>query len=120
MPTACFRARCTNETLTITEVATLAANPGQAAARHGARPDRHRGLHAPRSRTIPMAAMSARSRSTATPARSRSLRYSVVDDVGTVLNPLLLHGQIVGGVAQGVGQILREDISFDPAVGPAR
>jgi aerobic carbon-monoxide dehydrogenase large subunit len=40
-------------------------------------------------------------------------RYSVVDDVGTVLNPLLLKGQIVGGVAQGVGQILMEDIHFD-------
>ena len=41
------------------------------------------------------------------------VRYSVVDDVGTVLNPLLLKGQIVGGVAQGVGQILMEDIQFD-------
>jgi aerobic carbon-monoxide dehydrogenase large subunit len=40
-------------------------------------------------------------------------RYSVVDDVGTVINPLLLKGQIVGGVAQGVGQILMEDIKFD-------
>jgi carbon-monoxide dehydrogenase large subunit len=43
------------------------------------------------------------------------VRYSVVDDVGTVLNPLLLHGQIVGGIAQGVGQILMEDIHFDPS-----
>jgi carbon-monoxide dehydrogenase large subunit len=42
-------------------------------------------------------------------------KYSVVDDVGTVLNPLLLKGQIVGGVAQGVGQILKEDIRFDSA-----
>jgi carbon-monoxide dehydrogenase large subunit len=41
------------------------------------------------------------------------LRYVVVDDVGTVINPLLLKGQIVGGVAQGVGQILMEDIRFD-------
>jgi carbon-monoxide dehydrogenase large subunit len=41
------------------------------------------------------------------------VRYSVVDDVGTVINPLLVHGQIVGGVAQGVGQILMEDIRFD-------
>jgi carbon-monoxide dehydrogenase large subunit len=40
------------------------------------------------------------------------VRYSVVDDVGTVINPLLLKGQIVGGVAQGVGQILMEDIHF--------
>src|SRR5215813_12400923 len=41
------------------------------------------------------------------------VRYHVVDDVGTVLNPLLLHGQIHGGVAQGVGQILMENIHFD-------
>jgi aerobic carbon-monoxide dehydrogenase large subunit len=41
------------------------------------------------------------------------VRYNVVDDVGTVINPLLLKGQIVGGVAQGVGQILMEDIRFD-------
>jgi len=41
------------------------------------------------------------------------VRYSVVDDVGTVINPLLLRGQIVGGVAQGVGQVLMEDIKFD-------
>jgi carbon-monoxide dehydrogenase large subunit len=41
------------------------------------------------------------------------VRYNVVDDVGTVINPLLLKGQIVGGIAQGVGQILMEDIHFD-------
>ena len=41
------------------------------------------------------------------------MRYSVVDDVGTVLNPMLLHGQIHGGVAQGAGQVLMEDIHFD-------
>jgi aerobic carbon-monoxide dehydrogenase large subunit len=41
------------------------------------------------------------------------VKYNVVDDVGTVMNPLLLKGQIVGGVAMGVGQILKEDINFD-------
>jgi len=41
------------------------------------------------------------------------VRYNVVDDVGTVLNPMLLHGQIVGGIAQGAGQILMENIHFD-------
>ena len=44
-------------------------------------------------------------------------RYSVVDDVGTVMNPLLLEGQICGGVVQGIGQMLLEDIHFDPASG---
>ncbi len=41
------------------------------------------------------------------------VRYTVVDDVGTVLNPMLLHGQIHGGVVQGVGQVLMENIHFD-------
>jgi carbon-monoxide dehydrogenase large subunit len=44
---------------------------------------------------------------------TKIVRYSVVDDVGTVMNPMLLKGQIVGGVVQGVGQILMEDIHFD-------
>ncbi len=39
--------------------------------------------------------------------------YVVVDDVGTEINPLTLHGQVVGGVAQGLGQILMEQIVYD-------
>ncbi|MGG5807959.1 xanthine dehydrogenase family protein molybdopterin-binding subunit [Falsiroseomonas sp. CW058] len=44
-------------------------------------------------------------------------RYLVVDDVGTVINPLLMKGQIHGGVAQGLGQALMEEIRFDPDSG---
>jgi carbon-monoxide dehydrogenase large subunit len=44
-------------------------------------------------------------------------RYTIVDDVGTVMNPLLLKGQIHGGVVQGVGQILLENFLFDPDSG---
>jgi aerobic carbon-monoxide dehydrogenase large subunit len=40
-------------------------------------------------------------------------RYTVVDDVGTVINPLLAKGQIQGGVAQGAGQALSEDVIYD-------
>jgi carbon-monoxide dehydrogenase large subunit len=46
---------------------------------------------------------------------ARVTRYLVVDDVGTVVNPLLLKGQIHGGVAQGLGQALMERIAFDEA-----
>ena len=42
------------------------------------------------------------------------LRYSVVDDVGTVINPIGLKGQIHGGIAQGVGQALMEQVVYDP------
>ena len=41
------------------------------------------------------------------------LAYNVVDDVGNVLNPLMLHGQIIGGIGQGLGQILMEDMRYD-------
>ncbi len=40
-------------------------------------------------------------------------RYTVVDDIGTVINPLLAQGQIHGGVVQGVGQALLEDVTYD-------
>src|SRR5207247_11302211 len=45
------------------------------------------------------------------------LRYVVVDDFGTVINPLLLRGQVHGGVAQGVGQAMLERTVFDPESG---
>ena len=46
-------------------------------------------------------------------------RYVAVDDVGRVLNPLLCEGQIHGGIVQGVGQALMEDLVYDPSSGPA-
>src|SRR5207245_1225773 len=39
--------------------------------------------------------------------------YVVVDDVGTVINPLTLRGQVHGGLAQGIGQILMEQVAYD-------
>jgi aerobic carbon-monoxide dehydrogenase large subunit len=43
--------------------------------------------------------------------------YVVVDDVGTIVNPLTLEGQIHGGVAQGVGQALLEQVVYDAESG---
>ena len=40
-------------------------------------------------------------------------RISVVDDVGVVINPLMLGGQLDGSIAQGIGQVLSEEIVFD-------
>ncbi|MFL2668170.1 MAG: xanthine dehydrogenase family protein molybdopterin-binding subunit, partial [Alphaproteobacteria bacterium] len=40
-------------------------------------------------------------------------KYAVVDDIGVVINPMLADGQIHGGIAQGVGQALTEDVVFD-------
>jgi carbon-monoxide dehydrogenase large subunit len=43
--------------------------------------------------------------------------YWGVDDVGTVINPMIVEGQIQGGIAQGLGQALREHCVYDPANG---
>lgn len=43
--------------------------------------------------------------------------YTIVDDVGVILNPLLLEGQIIGGAAQGIGQALLEAVVHDPVSG---
>jgi carbon-monoxide dehydrogenase large subunit len=41
------------------------------------------------------------------------VRYAAVDDVGTVLNPLLMEGQVHGGIVQGVGQAVLENVVWD-------
>jgi carbon-monoxide dehydrogenase large subunit len=43
------------------------------------------------------------------------LNYVAVDDCGVVLNPLIVHGQVYGGVAQGIGQALTERIIYEPS-----
>ena len=43
------------------------------------------------------------------------VRYTAVDDVGHMINPLLVEGQIHGGIVQGVGQALMENIAYDGA-----
>jgi aerobic carbon-monoxide dehydrogenase large subunit len=43
----------------------------------------------------------------------RILRYAAVDDAGTIVNPLLVHGQVVGGIVQGIGQCLTEEVVHD-------
>lgn len=45
------------------------------------------------------------------------VRHAAVDDVGRAVNPMILHGQTHGGIAQGVGQALLEDCHYDPESG---
>jgi len=42
------------------------------------------------------------------------VRYSAVDDVGRAINPLIVHGQVHGGIVQGVGQAIMENAYYDP------
>jgi carbon-monoxide dehydrogenase large subunit len=43
--------------------------------------------------------------------------YAAVDDVGRAVNPMIVHGQVHGGIAQGVGQALWEQVVYDRATG---
>ena len=52
-----------------------------------------------------------------TPGETRIERYTIVDDFGRTINPLLPEGQIHGGTVQGVGQALLEHGIYDPETG---
>jgi len=45
------------------------------------------------------------------------VRYTVVDDFGRVMNPLLAEGQVQGGIAQGLGPVLLEEMRYDETSG---
>jgi carbon-monoxide dehydrogenase large subunit len=49
--------------------------------------------------------------------RLEVVRYAAVDDVGNVINPMLVHGQSHGGIAQGIGQAVLEEARYDPESG---
>jgi carbon-monoxide dehydrogenase large subunit len=44
-------------------------------------------------------------------------RYTIVDDFGNVMNPMMLEGQVHGGTIQGIGQALYENCAYDPETG---
>ncbi|TMK51101.1 MAG: xanthine dehydrogenase family protein molybdopterin-binding subunit [Alphaproteobacteria bacterium] len=46
------------------------------------------------------------------------VRYTGVNDFGTIVNPMLVAGQLHGGVAQGIGQALMEEVSYDASGQP--
>ena len=46
------------------------------------------------------------------------VRYVATEDVGTVINPAVVEGQIIGGIAQGIGEALLEEIVYDEAGQP--
>ncbi|HZN91044.1 MAG TPA: xanthine dehydrogenase family protein molybdopterin-binding subunit [Thermoleophilaceae bacterium] len=50
--------------------------------------------------------------------RLRVLRLAAVDDAGTIVNPLLAEGQVIGGSAQGLGQCLVEEAAYDEEGNP--
>src|SRR4051812_18192981 len=49
---------------------------------------------------------------------TRIVRYVAVNDFGVVVNPMIVAGQLHGGVAQGIGQALMEEVSYDESGQP--
>jgi carbon-monoxide dehydrogenase large subunit len=101
-----FRARGSNRTLSIAELA--AAHPGGLDGRSRFHPE----APAP---TFPNGCHVAEVELDPETGTVAVARYTVVDDFGTIVNPLLLQGQIHGGVAQGLGQVLMEEVVYDEA-----
>jgi aerobic carbon-monoxide dehydrogenase large subunit len=95
------RAIAAGRTMTLAEIAAVA--PGELSARHTFKSDisMSSGCHA--------AVVEIDRRTGAL----RILRYAAVDDAGTIVNPLLVHGQVVGGIVQGIGQCLTEEVVHD-------
>ena len=45
--------------------------------------------------------------------KTEVLKYVAVDDIGTVLNPMLAEGEVIGGVIQGIAEALYEEAAYD-------
>ncbi len=98
-----FRARATNRTLSLAELA--AQHPGGLDGRTryapaAPRPTYPNGCHVCEVEIDPETGL------------VHVARYSLVDDFGTLMNPMLVEGQIHGGVAQGLGQALLENVVY--------
>lgn len=99
-----FRNRATNRTLSLGELAS--AHPGGLDGRSMYKP-------ASPAPTFPNGCHIAEVEVDPDTGKVRVARYSLVDDFGTLVNPMLVEGQIHGGVAQGLGQALLENIVYD-------
>ncbi len=98
-----FRARGTNSTLSLAELA--AAHPGGL----DGRSKYTTGVPAP---TFPNGCHIAEIALDPATGKIAVTHYSLVDDFGKLVNPMLVEGQIHGGVAQGLGQALLEDVVY--------
>ena len=87
--------------------------PRRAARGHGAGPRRDQRLRDARTRRYPFGAHVAVVEVDTETGLAKLIRHVTVDDSGSIANPLLVEGQIHGGIAQGVAQALYEEIAYD-------
>jgi len=111
-----FTVTGTDKTVTIKEVARAAFQPAQLPP--GLEPGLYEtGTFAPKQATWPNGCHVCEAEVDPDTGAVTLDRYVIVDDVGTVINPVTLKGQIHGGVAQGVGQALMEQVVYEPGSG---
>jgi carbon-monoxide dehydrogenase large subunit len=111
-----FRVAGTNRAVSLTEVARAAFQPAHLPP--GLEPGLYEtGTFSPRQDTWPNGCHVCEVEIDPDTGAVEVVGYVVVDDVGTVVNPLTLEGQIHGGLAQGIGQILMEQVVYDPDSG---
>ncbi len=99
-----FRARGTNETRGLMELAM--AHPGELDTRARYAPEKP-------GPTFPNGCHIAEVELNPDTGVLKVARYTVMDDFGTLVNPMLVEGQVQGGVAQGLGQAVLENIVYD-------
>lgn len=104
-----FRIAGTDKSVGIYDVAAHAAARGDELSAHG---DHHQP-----DQTFPNGCQIAEVEIDPTTGQVALLRHTLVNDVGRVINPLILGGQLHGGIAQGVGQALIEQCAYDRTSG---
>jgi len=111
-----FKVAGTDRSITIKEVAKAAYDPAKLP--KGLEPGlSESGMFSPENHTFPNGCHVCEVEIDPETGVVEVVRYAVVDDVGTVINPLTLKGQIHGGVVQGLSQVLFERIEYDPESG---
>ena len=108
-----FRSAPTNRTIDWFELAAIAAGQSQEHA-DGLRVRRDNEMHTP---VFPNGACMCELEIDPDTGAVEIVRYTTVDDVGRCINPMIVHGQTHGGIAQGVGQALWEGCVIDPDTG---
>ena len=102
-----FRAKGTNESLTILDAASAARSVGRLELIKTERTSTLSGRSYPNGAHICEIEIDPETGSV------EVVKYTVVDDLGALMNPMLAEGQVHGGVAQGIGQAITERVVFD-------
>jgi carbon-monoxide dehydrogenase large subunit len=111
-----FAVAGTDRRVTLAEVAKAAHDPSKLPA--GVEPGLdERAIHQPKAPTFPNGSHVCEVEIDPETGVTTFVGYWVVDDVGRVLNPMLVKGQLHGGIVQGIGQALTEVIRYDPDSG---